>query len=267
MWLAGAAPELFALLRRHDQARQHYLELSTGLAEWVGIELVAHPGLSVAQRRQVLSVRRRLYNGAQLPAADCTELAVLAERLCLDPDLPAALRQAGACAARLDALADQAAKAVAAVHQRLLPLPWRLLNDHPAGRHALADGTLPPANDIRRRLAGGQAWTSGVARSRQHCHIGPAGGPRAGSPPLAGWYATETVENLQARRHGLAASGRLTGETRLAIAPLRWTEAEHWRILAVDPANPAELRELTLRQSGLLPAMATALGGGGPGTR
>jgi hypothetical protein len=285
-WLAGAAPELFALLRQLDRAEARYADLAGAAAERLGTELIPHPDLPAAHRRRALSLRRKLHNGVPVAEAVCRGIAATARTLEIGACLPSLLDQVAVLAAGVQQLITRSAEAHAAERHRLLDLPWRLLNEDPVGRRALGDGVLPPADDIRRRLARGEEWTTKRMRRRSDylwrmlaratvkttprtwlTHVALAGldggtSPALTQPELADLCAVERVESVHAPRRELALSGQLTPRTLVAIASLRHIADEHAQFWTVDPANTAELRSLIVRRTAPLSAIAAVLDGG-----
>lgn len=292
-WLAGAGPGFFALLDRWERARTRYAALGGTLADQIGVELVPHPRLAAADRRSALSVRRNLHNGAFVSSRECRRLSDVVQSL--DPrtspvsgdgSLASRLIRAAEMSAEVEQLGAQAEEALAAERERLLALPWSLLNEHPVGRRMLADGTLPPAADIHRRLARGEPWTSKRMRRRSAylwrmiargtvkatprtwlCQVAVAavddsGSPLLALPDLADRFAVERVENVAVPRRELALSGDLTEGTGVAIAPLRRLDGPDLRVWTVDPADVNRLRSITVRRTGPLTAIVEALGGG-----
>lgn len=291
-WLGGAAPGFFALVARWERARTGYVELGGALAERIGRELVPDPRLSAADRRSALSLRRTLHNGGSVPPEQCHRLSDVAGSL--DPEgapvrgddsLAAGLVRAAAMSAEVEELGRRAQVELAAERERLLALPWLLLNEDPVGRRMLDDGTLAPAADIRRRLARGEPWTSRRLRRRSAylwrmiargtvkttprtwlCQIALAAvdtvaPPLLTLPELADRYAVEIVENVAVPRRELAVSGELTAQTGVAVAPLRRVEGHHLRVWTVDPADVNRLRSITIRRTAPFTALVEVLDG------
>jgi hypothetical protein len=81
MWLAAAAPGLFAAVRRLEASDPNYHRAAAVLAERIGAELVPSEELPATGRRQLLAIRRRLHHGVPLGHDDCRQLEKLGARL------------------------------------------------------------------------------------------------------------------------------------------------------------------------------------------
>ncbi|MCA2215056.1 lantibiotic dehydratase family protein [Jidongwangia harbinensis] len=285
-WLAGASPDLFALLRELRRARAGYAGLGGTLAERIGTELVPDPRLTAAQRRWALALRRKLHNGTPATPGECVRLAEVARSVEAGGALADRLTEVAGLGHRIGDLEVRAEQLLADERERLLALPWRLLTEDPVGRRAIADGVLAPAEDIRRRLARGEPWTTKRMRRRSAylwrmiargtvkttprtwlCQVALApvrdgGPPHLVLPELADRFAVERVENVAVPRRELALGAELTADTGVAVTPLRRVERDHLRLWTVDPANVNRLRSITVRRTGPLTAITEALHGG-----
>ncbi|MFG1948322.1 hypothetical protein [Nonomuraea sp. NPDC048826] len=239
-WLAGSAPGLFALLRELEEAEETYREQAAALAERLG-GLV--PWLALADRRLVLSLRRRLHRGERV---DLGRLAAYAD-----------VDEVARSADRVRALEEPARLRVETEHERLLALPLDLVGPVLPGNDVVAD--------IRRRLDAGEPWSSKrLRRSSEYLWRMIARGsvkttPRAWlghvallrldtraeveSHAVAGLsvddrIASEWTQNVHAHRAGLALAGHLDPDHRISLPPLHRLEDGRLTVWAVDPSSP-----------------------------
>jgi hypothetical protein len=92
--------------------------------------------------------------------------------------------------------------------------------------------------------------------------VDEAAPPPLALPTISGRCAVERVENVHVPRRELAVTGRLTADTLVTIAPLHQVAGADAQFWTVDPANPVQLRSLTVRRVPLLTAIVEALDGG-----
>ncbi|GAB2923749.1 hypothetical protein GCM10027280_08540 [Micromonospora polyrhachis] len=258
----GGDPQLATRLAEWDRDTAIYQERARQVAKQLGDLLVPHPGLHRAQRGTALRVRRALHRGDPVPASS-TGLADLAVELLPDSGLAEALRETHAAADALRHAGHAIEGSVAAEEARLLDLPWRILHEHPAGRHTLRHGDVAIFEEISRRVVRGEPWTTKRMRQRSEylwrmltrgsaratprgwlAHVGPLPVSETGA---TGWLAgkaivvrdlaaTEIVDNLDEFRKLRATSATVLaddGET-VAIAPLSWQDVGQVAVWLVD---------------------------------
>ncbi|GAA0914658.1 hypothetical protein [Nonomuraea longicatena] len=275
LWLAAAAPGLAAGVRALEHAESAYRREAAALAVRLGEELVPRPGLPAEARRTTLSVRRGLHRGRPLPEDQSARLKRIA------PELSPCLDRMLALSADVGRREERVRALLAEEHDRLLAAPWHLLHEVPGGR-----ACLPPevVADIERRLSGGEPWTSkrmrrrsdylwrmiarGAAKTTPRTWLGhvcliPVA-PTGPGLSVNGQVAVDWTENVQARRHDLARSGKaLDPGHLLALTPLHRMEGDRLRIWTTDPAS-ADHRLLTyrMRYAAALGPVVEALRGG-----
>ncbi|QGV82078.1 lantibiotic dehydratase [Streptomyces ficellus] len=290
-WTSAADPALFARAARHALAGEQRAARARALAEHLGVSVVPHPGLTTADRRAVLALRRRLHAGHAPGTADLTLLDRLHGRA-----LPAELADDARTLAREAeaAHAEQAAleRAVAAGHQRIAALGPDLARTHPVLRDVL-DTTAPGLlTDIERRLAAGETWTDKGLRKRV-AHLWRVLARAAAKTTPRGWTgqlattplrtdapgthlvppgatlgalaatATENVHLVRSRPPGPPDLRTADATTLLAPAPLHFTEPPaSVRAYVVDPREPGRLRHVVLRRTPLLDTVLALLAHG-----
>ena len=292
----GGDPELYARLAELESGTRAYRSRAAVVAEQLGDQLVPHPALSREQRGTALRVRRALHRGAPVPGA-AAGLADLAANLLPDTDLADDLRELVTTDDSLRRAGQAVARSVAAQEERLLALPWQVLHDHPAGRHALRHGDVAIFQDIAARVARGEPWTTKRMRQRSEylwrmltrgstratprgwlAHVATlavTGGDPGDDAAPAGWpagkvitvrdlAATEIVDNLDEFRTVRATSEALLADdgVSVAIAPLVWADAEQVAIWLVEGEQRTRLVAMRLRRTATLNAVWSLLSDG-----
>ncbi|KOV73328.1 MULTISPECIES: lantibiotic dehydratase [unclassified Streptomyces] len=162
-WAAGGAPRLFESVVRHADAVERIAVRGRALADRLGAEVVPQASLAAADRGAVLALRRRLHSGAAPRTQDCLLLLRL-------PAVPADLAEQAHALLREAEAADAAPaglrQAVVAEQRRVAEQAWRTACDSPVMR-AFVDSAAPGlVDEIERRLAAGQSWSSRNLRKR-----------------------------------------------------------------------------------------------------
>jgi hypothetical protein len=288
MWLEAANPGLFTTVRGLDAATEKYREAAASLAGRIGSELVPRVELTVAERRSVLGIRRRLHNCALLAEDDWRWLNRLCSRI-PGTGLGAELARTKQIAAGVVSLEHRAVTAIEAEETRLLAAPWELLNSSPAGRRVLGDPSLGAAADIAERLARSEPWTRKRMRRRSEYlwrvigraaakttprgwlgHVAVAADGDGGGLALTAEVAWEWTGNVHASR--AAALAAITArapagaraatpdvDTRISLASLHCPEPpDHLRIWESESGS-GYLRTVRLRRSRALDVIIGAL--------
>ncbi|MEV0386463.1 lantibiotic dehydratase [Nonomuraea sp. NPDC050643] len=291
MWLAASNPDLFALVRALDEADEEYRKHATALAERLGATLVPRPELPARDRRLVLSVRRRLHQGHPLDTGHGDRLRAIVHAFAppgepadeLADELDRVARLSAECR-RLERLAETR---VQGEHERLLTAPWDLLGSRPGGPSCAAPEV---AEDIERRLAKGEPWSTKRMRRRSdylwrmiargatkttprawlgHVALAPAEhGPdnsvSGGSVSVNGQVAVDWVENVHTRRIILVREGlEFRPDHWLSLTPLHRIDGDELSVWCVELGEKAN-RMVThqLRVTSALRAVLDALGSG-----
>ncbi len=301
LWLAAAAPDLFARLRHLEQGEADHRAASAALAAELGQVLVPHPLLQAHERRRVLACRRTLHRGGPLAAADLAHVVDICRRLNQtghaypgDPAHPACpgeqfgladrLEQIGVAAERLERLVTLIAQQVTAEQRRLLALPWSLLNNSPVGRRALIDASIAHAEDITRRLSDGETWDDKSLRRRSD-YLWRMIARAATKTTPRGWLGRVAVTDLETsgmerpqvtaeaasawvssvHANSLDTSPQipaLSAEAVVALAPLHAITDGRLSIWSVPADQPNRLRSVDMRLTPAMLAVHTALAGG-----
>ncbi|MEU4623462.1 hypothetical protein AB0G04_26250 [Actinoplanes sp. NPDC023801] len=276
-WLAAADENLAARVRGLAEAQQRYAELAAVLAPEIGDVLIPDDRLGAAQRRDALACRRHLHHGRPVPEKALRALADAAGH-CGHPGLATRLRIIAALGGLLSADRDTVARAVRDESRRLLAAPWDLLHELPAGRQALADGTIGTADDIAARLRAGETWeskrlrrhsdhlwrmiTRGAAKTTPRGWLGhttllPVGDGTRYAVRLRAEAATRWTANL----HGAQASAPDDPDPLVSLAPLHRIADGHLHAWLQDDVE-APLRPVTVRLTPALAAACEALSAG-----
>ena len=283
-WLAGASPALFGLVRRLTEVQDRYRDLAVAVAERIGRDLVPHAGLSRQDRATALAIRRRLHRGEPLDPADAERVtSIVSAVIGADHPLAVDLADAARCGAAVVALEAGVRDELAREEVRLLDLPGSVLGDSPVSRTALAgldghpaarsDGSAPsgrPTRSAKRarqradhlwRLVTRAATASTPRHWFGHVALVRVDGGGAEPAPLAvtDEYAAQWMDSIDTQRRALATGGVPDAEVRLAVTPLHRTDNGQIRFLVVDPLQPDQAVELSMRQTPLLSAVCHAL--------
>ncbi|MGI9148883.1 MAG: lantibiotic dehydratase [Chloroflexota bacterium] len=291
VWLAGASPELFDELRQLDDCTRACCEEGHRLAEVIGVALVPHPALSPAQRSTALAVRRSLYSFGPVGEADLAAVCEQAASLLNDPTLATQLVSYAALSEEIrrgeHAAATQVDEELAALRARA----WQLITSHPVAYLAVLESDVDTLQDIERRVAAGEPWSTKRMRQRAD-YLWRLINRGAAKVMPRGWLGQIAVvevredgtlhlqlspevgrassENLHERaRLAAAFADRATGwsETMLGVTPLHWYRDSHddagrfefWVRRAEDPSK---LHIVRLRATPLLVAVVHALQAG-----
>jgi hypothetical protein len=287
-WLAGGSTALFERLRGLDERTAAQRARASAVAGQVGVRLVPHPAVDAHDRARALAVRRWLHNGAATPCADAAAVADLAELALPGERLAVSLRVVIAVAASLHALRRDLEAAAAAEEERLLAVPWQLLHESPAARRAAVAGDLALYDDIARRVAAGEPWTTKRMRQRSDYlwRMITRGAARAtprgwlghvallGVASRGGWsgtglltirdgVATDMAENIDRRRAAGGTAGALESgsSAEIALAPLVRLDPAQLIVWTIDGDTTRRLGEVRLRRSPALDAVIAALDG------
>lgn len=288
-WLAGGSTGLFDRLRVLEARTAEYHARTRDLAEEIGQRLVPHAAVDGRGRASALRVRRCLHNGSTTLPANAARVAELAGRVLPDTGLAATLLEVIEAAGALRSLRHELEMAVVAEEERLLALPWQLLHENAAGQHAVHDGDIAIYNDIARRVAAGEPWTTKRMRQRSDylwrmiTRGATRATPRGWLAHVAlvmvaechGWTghdilrvrdqsATEVAENLDLRRTVDGTAEALLGDpsATVGLAPLALPEADQLVVWTLDGASRTRLTETRMRRSPALNALITALAQG-----
>lgn len=285
LWLAAGSPDLFHLLGSLDSLHEEYRQLGRALAARIGTELVPRSTLSVPDRRLALDLRRRFHNGAPVTASACRHLAGLTTARTNPAGITRELERAAHLSAEISSLEQQAIDAIAREQRRILLAPWVLLHASPSGQQALSDGSLAVAEDVRRRLADGDSWSSKRMRRRSdqlwqvitrgattatprswfgHVTLVAVDDHGSDAPlrlSVTGEFASEWIENVHTERRELVehTHDRVDGDTYVAFTPLHRSEGEHVTVWAIDPRSPDQVTPLQVRHTPLLTALHASL--------
>ncbi|MFJ4953181.1 lantibiotic dehydratase [Streptomyces sp. NPDC088760] len=298
-WTAGGAADLFDTAARLADTAEDLAVRARALADQVGEKVVPHPSLTPADRGAVLALRRHLHSGAAPRPADCL---LLGRSPAVPPELAEQARALRSEAETAETSADALRQAVAAEQQRLAEHAWHTACSSPVLR-AFVDSAAPGlADDIERRLAQGEFWSSRQLRKRtaylwrvmgraavKTTPRGLAGQiaavPVTGTPGGCTWLlapgtplgalATVTVENVHVVRARTTPADLHTAgaEALLAPAPLLFTEPPatddcpddgpgRLRCYVVDPRAPGRLRQIVLRRTPMLEGVLALLADG-----
>ncbi|MFJ9774468.1 lantibiotic dehydratase [Kitasatospora sp. NPDC101157] len=300
-WTAAGNPELFAQFADHARQDEQRAEHARELAARLGDVVVPHPGLTPADRRAVLALRRRLHSGAAPGPADRRLLERLPAARGLVTDAARLAADAESSFAALRRLEE----AVADERERVGALGWSLLCASPVMRAFLDETDPGAAADVYGRLAAGESWGGKRLRKRAAyvwralgraaakttprgwvgqvtlVPVAPAGEDGGGAdgalprliPPGAalGEVAAEAVENVHAVRARLGGLDLRTAgpATLLALSPLHFLQPGSGapgtgvlRCWAVDPSEPSRMRQVVLRRVLPLEQVLAHLGGG-----
>lgn len=285
----GGAPALFDRLRELDAQTGRYRALASHVAEDLGRIVVPSDDLSGKERADVLSLRRLLHRGETGSAGErgrdlfaCA--AAAARRVAPRSALPQRLAELAHRAAQLDEANQEADAAVAGERDRLAGLPWRLLQEHPAGRLALAGGDIAVAQDIQTRLASGEPWTTKRMRRRSDylwrmiarasaratprgwlVHVAPILVQEQAWNPDQSFLVTEdgayevvgNIDDVQA-----ATALETDAAAIIALAPLTWRDEHHVAVWTLRGETRTRLVRVTLRRTPVLDAVWDELAGG-----
>ncbi|MEU6594466.1 lantibiotic dehydratase [Streptomyces sp. NPDC046881] len=297
VWAAGGAADLFDTAARLADTTEDLAVRARALADRLGGTVVPDPSLTPADRGAVLALRRHLHSGAAPRPAHC----LLLERCpAVPPELAAQARALRSEAEAAETAAGALRQAVAAEQQRLAEHAWQAARSTPVLR-AFVDSAAPGlADDIERRLARGESWSSRRLRKRAaylwrvmgraaakttprglagQIAAVPVSGAPGGRPWLLapgtriGALATVTVENVHLVRARTTPADLHTAAagTLLAPAPLLFTEPPataagdgpgHLRCYVVDPRAPGRLRQIVLRRTPVLEGVLALLADG-----
>jgi hypothetical protein len=288
LWLAGANPELFSLVRALGELQEEYTSLGTHLAERIGIELVPHPSLSHKDRALALGLRRQLYNGLSVRESSCRQLSELARHLVHQADqLIGDLETATRASEKIKTLQARLSQVTMREQARLPQVAWKLVASMPLTRALLRHRDPVFCADIEERLRCGDPWESKTMRRcgeylwkiidraatkstprDLHSHVALLLVSSDVSEPVSiavtEEFATRYCENIHSLR--LALSSRPLKEAapniRLAVTPLRWEANDHLQFWVVDPDNPTRLVEVQMRRTSLLDIIYTTLAPG-----
>ncbi|ANH94969.1 lantibiotic dehydratase [Streptomyces sp. SAT1] len=296
-WTAGAAPHLFDAVLRHTDTAERLAERGRVLADRLGEEAVPHPALRAAERGAVLALRRRLHSGLPPRPADHLLLRDSAA-------VPAPLTEAVHDLLRRTEAAEETLaglrQAIADEQERLAVRAWRTASDSPFLRAFLDSAAPGLADDVRRRLAAGEAWSSRRLRKRA-AYLWRAMGRAAAKTTPRGWagqiaalpvtagdgggplllpagaalgaLAAVAVENVHLVRTRPAPTELRTAPATLLLtpAPLHFTEPPaaapggapgQVRCYVVDPREPGRLRQIVLRRTRALEGVLAVLADG-----
>jgi hypothetical protein len=291
-WLAGANPDLFALLRRLDRAEDRYRRLAARAADRIGQELVPSPALTAGERATALAVRRSLHNGGQVSTGECLKLV----RCASTPptgSIATDVARLRILSVRLEGLRERAAAAVADEEQRLYSIAWELVHTSPVAAAAVRLANPETYRDIQLRVDRGDSWSGKRMRQRADylwrmitrattkttprgwfAHVAlvdtaPGGADMAALSqgfPLTPYDVGDGVtlhclENLHLARPDLAGPAGAGSDPRVALAPLLLDDGDLVRVWAIDPTEPDEITELTVRRTALLAALRRMLPG------
>ncbi|MFB7597819.1 lantibiotic dehydratase [Streptomyces sp. NPDC056160] len=295
-WTAAGAPRLFDSVLRHADATGQLAARGRALADRLGEEVVPHPALRAADRGAVLALRRRLHSGLPPRPADHGLLlrspAVPAD---LAADVHHLLRRTEAADETLAGLRH----AIAAEQVRLAARAWQTACASPFLRAFLDSAAPGLADDVGRRLAEGQSWSSRQLRKRT-AYLWRAVGRAAAKTTPRGWagqiaalpvaaaddrplllehntslgaLAAVAVENVHLIRTRTAPPELRTADPGLLLtpAPLHFTEPPttgpgttpgQVRCYVVDPREPGRLRQIVLRRTRALEGVLALLADG-----
>ncbi len=272
----AASPGLFVRIGLLEERLSAFAQQAEELAEQIGTHLVVHDGLPKQGRRLALKVRRELHQGA-LAALDLLALADVAAPF--TPSLAAWMRALASTAERIGNEQRELAQELAADENRLLALPWGLLQSTPAGRQVLRHAAL--STDISARLSAGEPWTTKRMRQRSdylwrllrrgatratprgwlaHVTLLSIADDGAWSPggvlPVTDVAATEVTENFEQARHG---TSTVDTATMLTLAPLAWRSPEQIHVWQVQGDDPPRLVRVGLRGTPVMDAVWAAI--------
>ncbi|MEU6508948.1 lantibiotic dehydratase [Streptomyces sp. NPDC046942] len=181
-WAAAGSPELFARLTEHAHDSERRAERARALAEALGVTVVPHPGLTAADRRAVLALRRRLHSAAAPRPADCR----LLEGLPAARDLVREAERLRRDTESADTTLRELERAVTAERVRVGELGWSLVCAAPVMRAFLHEAAPGVSADIVRRLAEGESWNGQRLRKRG-AYLWRALGRAAAKTTPRGW--------------------------------------------------------------------------------
>ncbi|MFH8349284.1 lantibiotic dehydratase [Streptomyces sp. NPDC018045] len=294
-WTEAGNPRLFERAGAYGRARQQQAGRARALAERLGTTVVPHPGLTAADRRPVLALRRRLHGGTAPGEADCAFLASLAA---VPEDLVHEAVAVHRNDVQLARTRQELEQAVADEADRVGALGWALACAGPVMRAFLADAAPDLVPTVERRLAQGESWNGKRLRKSgaylwralgraavkttprgwvgQVAPVAVASRPAAGGtgadgpPPLLApgtaltALASEAAENVHVARTRLSAVDLTTADpaTPLAPAPLHFRADGVLRCWVIDPSVRDRMRQVELRRTRPLDAVLTLLAAG-----
>ncbi|MFB7505541.1 lantibiotic dehydratase [Streptomyces broussonetiae] len=181
-WTQAGSPDLFARLAEHTRDRERRAERARALAERLGATVVPHPGLTAADRRAVLALRRRLHSGAAPGPAGCRLLERLPAARDLTPEAVLLCAEAESAEKAL----REVERTVAAERARVGALGWALVCTSPVMRAFLQEAAPGVPADVVRRLAEGESWEGQRLRKRG-AYLWRALGRAAAKTTPRGW--------------------------------------------------------------------------------